>query len=505
MATRTYDSKQEQFFLYNPRQVLPEDHLCFFIDDAVEKLDFSLLPDRSRTPGKPEYHPRLKTKVILYGYLTGTFSSRKLAAACREQIPYIFLTREQYPDFRTLNEFRRQNLDFLIHLFVEVILIARELGMVRLGEIGIDGSKIQAAASPRGVRNWEELLKLRERIRTELEHAVELDRQEQDGGGDASCSKLRNPQERLKEIERALQVLEQSGQKAVSLSDPESAMMREQKVIRPAYNCQASVDIESGLIVGADVSCSPADTYELVPQLEQVEQVTGVIPQRVLADNGYYAAENLVELERRGIEGYIPDQGQALEATLRAQGKEVPPRPFDKSKFTYDSQTDTYTCPLGKTLKRKAVYKNGYTIYKGTHCRDCPRKPECSPKALGRSICRHKNEVSMERMRQRMDSPQGKKLYRKRLARVEPVFAWIKSVTGFRRFRLRGRKGALKEFLLLCIAHNLKKIATHIGQRKKQEAEKAEPTKFWSALLVLLEQFGRIITLMLNFPQHAMP
>jgi transposase len=500
MATRPYESKQELLFIYNPREALPEDHLCYFVDDAVEMLDFSALPDRSHTPGMAEYNPRLKAKVFLYGYLTGTFSSRKLAQACREQIPYLFLTRGQCPDFRTLNEFRRQNLGFLTDAFAQVILIGKRLGMVKLGEVGTDGSKIQAAASRRTLMTKDELLALRERIRKGLEEAVELDQREDgkdtssDGEGKLPL-KLRNPQERLKQIQRALEVLEETGHKAVSLSDPESAMMKEHGVIRPAYNCQATVDIESRFIVAADVSRSPADTYELMSQLEQVERVTGETPEKALADNGYYAAENLVELERKGIEGYIPDQGQALAATLKSRGKEVPPRPFDKSKFTYHPDTDTYTCPFGKTLVVKTRQKKaGYTIYKCSHCRDCPHKPQCVPKAVGRLICRHKDEVSMQRMRERMDSAEGKKLYGKRFARVEPVFAGMKWIAGFRRFRLRGRTGALKEFLLLCIAHNLRQLARYLRNIRQAGADRAGKA---SAFSVFVDQLGVFIALML--------
>jgi hypothetical protein len=370
--------------------------------------------------------------------------------------------------------------------------------MVKLGAVGLDGSKIQAAASARNLMNREELLKLRERIRNELEQAVECDRQEdiEDKGTQRASAlplKLHNPQERLRQIQRALDVLEERGQTAVNPSDPESALMREHGIIRPAYNCQATVDIESQIIVAADVSCSPADTYELIPQLEQVQQVTGSAPEKVLADNGYYAAQNLVELEDRGIKGYIPDQGQALAATLESRGKEVPERPFDKSKFAYNPDTDTYICPLGKPLERRTTYKSGYTIYKGTHCRDCPHKPQCSPKALGRSICRHKDEISMQHMRERMDSKEGKKLYGKRFARVEPVFAWMKWVTGFRRFRLRGRTGALKEFLLLSIAHNLRQIAKHIKKLRQSAADREEIRRILSLFVFILDLFGALI------------
>jgi hypothetical protein len=167
--------------------------------------------------------------------------------------------------------------------------------------------------------------------------------------------------------------------------------------------------------------------------------------------------------------------------------------------FTYHPDADTYTCPLGKTLVvTQRQKKAGYTIYTCAHCRDCPHKLECSPKAVGRSICRHKDEVSMQRMRDRMDSAEGKKLYGKRFARVEPVFVQTKSVMGFRRFRLRGTTGALKEFLLLCIAHNLRRLARHMRSITRAGAHRAETGKIASALSVLIDQLGAIIALMLQ-------
>jgi len=168
MATKSYDPNQNLLFIPTPHNALPEDHLCYFIDEVVEKLDFSCLPDRSKTPGNPEYDPRLKTKVLLYGYAAGVFSSRKLMAACREQLPFMFLTRGQYPDFRTLSDFRKDNLEFLADAFVQVVRIAKQMGLARMGAVAIDSTKIRATASQRTFQDKEQLLKLRRKITKEL-------------------------------------------------------------------------------------------------------------------------------------------------------------------------------------------------------------------------------------------------------------------------------------------------------------------------------------------------
>ena len=468
MATRDYTPNQQLLFLCTPQDVLSEDHLCYFIDEVVEKLDFSLLPDRSTTAGRPEYDPRLKTKVLLYGYATGVYSSRKLMTACREHIPFMFLTRGQFPDFRTLSDFRKDNLEFLADAFVQVVRIAQRIGLVRLGTVATDGAKVRATASGRTFKDKQKLLKLRKRVAKELLEAVQIDEQEDaHGGSEGSSAKLpqgmRTHTERLKKIDRALEELEQSGRKKVSLSDPESVVMKHQggKGFFPSYNCQISVDTESQVIVAASTSRKPVDSEELAGQLDKMESTTGKKPDKVLADNGYYTVENLLELERRGIEGYIPDQLQAEEMTLKAHGKEVPERQFDKRNFVYDAERDLYICPLGKELVRDRK-QQPYTLYRCNHCRDCPRKPECATGKSNRAVCRHEQEGSMQRMRRRMDDEQGRKLYRKRFTTVEPVIAWMKWAKGFERFRLRGKLGAEKELLTYCIGHNIKQIAKHI-------------------------------------------
>lgn len=477
MATKHYDPEQHLLFIAAPNDALPKDHLCYFVDEVVDKLDFSSLPDRSKTAGRPEYDPRLKTKVLIYGYASGVFSSRKLMAACREQLPFMFLTRGQYPDFRTLSLFRQDNLEFLREAFVQVVRIACQMGIAKLGVVAIDSSKVRANASQNKMMDKSRLVRLRKKIEEELCEAIAVDERE-----DARFGKEKTgcemPQgcdkqsERLRQIDRALEELEQTGYKKVSLTDPECSQIRDHGQVRPRYSCQATVDVESKVIIAADVSRSPADSHELLGQLDQAESNTGKVPPKVLADNGYYVAEDVAELEERGVEGYIPDGEQAREAKLLWRGESADKSQFAKKNFVYDPEADTYTCPLEQTLVRKSSKDYPDPQYRCSHCGDCPRKPECAPKAVGRTITRNQHEASMERMRKRMDSEQGKNLYRERFNAVEPVFAWMKWATGFDRFLLRGKDGALKEYLLYCIGHNIKQIAKHLGNNDSPEANR---------------------------------
>jgi len=476
MAQRPYEQDQNMLFIYTPHQALPEDHLCYVLDDIMTKVDFSSFPDKTSTPGEPQYDPRLITKILLYGYSTSVFSSRKLMMACREQLPFIYLTRGQTPDFRTISDFRKDNMEFLCSAFVQVVHIAQRMGLAKLGVVAIDGVKIRANAAQRKALSKKRLLELYKKVKEELQNAVALDEGEDARLGRRKTAEelpehLRTQARRLEQIKKAMESIEETGYQKVSLTDPESSQMRNHGQVRPHYNCQITADVESKVIVAADVSRAPTDYEELRPQLDQTCSNTGQKPEKVVADNGYYTIDNLADLEQREIEGYIPSGPQARDAKLRAQGKEVPEHPFEKTKFHYDEQRDVYICPLGKELIRRTKGgAAGRITYRGRDCKDCPRKSECARKHSCRSINRTTHELAVETMRLRMETEEAKLMYRRRLT-IEPIFGWIKWAGGFRRFRLRGKSGALKEFLLLCIGHNIKQIAKHLKTLDLQEAK----------------------------------
>jgi transposase len=476
MAQKQYDSIQHMLFIYTPHQALPEDHLCYLFEEIVDQLDFSSFPNHINTPGEPQYDPRLMTKALLYGYITGVFSSRKLMSACREQLPFIYLTRGQTPDFRTISNFRRNNQEFLGEAFVQMLAIAWRLGLAKLGMVATDSVKIRANAAQKKVLSEKRLLQLREKAQKDLQEAILLDEREDAQLGSRKTGmelpeNLRTQARRLKQIDQALQSLRETGYQKASLTDPQSAQMRNHGQVLPHYSCQITTDVENKIIVAADVSRSPADCHQLVPQLNQTKENTGEQPEKVLADNGYYTIENLVELERRGIEGYLPSGPQARDAKLRAQGKEVPDRPFEKSKFRYDKEKDIYMCPLGKELSRRGKIKNGRARYQASNCKDCPCKPECTPKRVSRSITCSVDEAAVEAMRLRMESEEGKAVYQKRFS-IEPIFAWFKWARGFRRFHLRGKDGAIQELRLLCIGHNIKQIIKYLRSLDPIEAKR---------------------------------
>ena len=205
MALREYNPTQQVMFWLPPRDVLPEDHLCFVVDEIVEQLDLSIFPDKTETVGAPAYHPRLLIKVLFYGYATGTFSSRGLMRAVRENIAYTYLTRQQFPDFRTISDFRKDNLPVIKDIFIQIVRVSREMGMVKLGRVAIDGTKLKANANKEKTYTEDELKKEIEEIDKALKEGIRIDEEEdnkhgRNNSGEEMPEKLRKSYRRIEKL-----------------------------------------------------------------------------------------------------------------------------------------------------------------------------------------------------------------------------------------------------------------------------------------------------------------
>jgi transposase len=476
MALREYSPKQKIMFWLPPQDTLPEDHLCFVVDEIVEQLDLSYIPDKSGTVGAPAYDSRLLIKVLFYGYATGTFSSRGLMKAVRENLAYTFLTRQQFPDFRTISDFRKDNLPAIKDIFIQIVRVSREMGMVKLGRVAIDGTKLKANANKEKTYTEDELKKEIEEIENALREGIEIDCEEDkkyggNNSGEEMPGHLRRSYQRAEKLKSAINELKSKGTRRINLTDPDSKCMHEGKY-EMDYNCQASVDDEKGIIISADVTTSPADQTQLKPQVEQIEVNTGKLPEKLVADAGYHSVNNLSYLEEKSIDGYIPDADQARAKKRKYKGKG---QLFHKNKFRYIKEEDVYLCPQGKELTRWLYHKQQrLTIYRGEGCKVCISRGLCTRSKCGiRLISRHDNEEILERMRIKMESEEGKGEYRKRGMTIEPLFGHFKENLKFRQFYCRGRLKVLGEFLLLCIGYNIKKIAI-IEKRRASYPEGTE-------------------------------
>jgi transposase len=468
----TYTYCQEQQLLFPPRikDKLPDDHLAVVINDVVETLDLTSLYHKVPSEGHPSYHPKMMLKILIYAYATGTFSSRKIAKALYESIPYIYLSAWQTPDFRTISEFRKENLEEFKALFKQVVDICNRLGMITLGHVAIDGTKIKANASD--AKTYDER-RIEKEIETLIKHATVTDEKE-DGRYGAQCTgdelpqEIRKRQDRMKKLKELKGQLSCSSQEKINRTDPDARFMKTTSGIKTSYNVQVAVDEAWMVITAHDVVNEASDVNQLNAIAGQSIETTGQTMKQLSADSGYSSGENLHKLEEKEIDAYIPDREYQL---MMRTGKDSRDERFHKANFSYNEKEDTYTCPAGKKLRfsyfQKGTGKEPLRMYKCSDYQACPYGSQCTKNKTGRTIARHPYEKELKAMRQKLSSPEGKAIYDKRKRIVEPVFGIIKSVMGFTSFLLRGLGKVKGEFSLISIAYNLKKIASYLKERGK--------------------------------------
>ena len=467
MSFKEYNQDQPFLLPLSLHDFLPEGHLACVINAVVNELDLGELYDRYSDMGCSAYHPQGMLKVLFYAYATGERSSRLISHRVRSDVAYMYLAALQRPDFRTINRFRKDNVDILKGLFVQIVRLCAEMEMVSVGMIAIDGTKLKASASYRKTMKATELdkqiLEIDEQIEAMLKESEDTDNREDKEMGEGksvyeSSVNIKDKRTFKERLQRAKERLEETKAKEINLTDHEAAtMLHKGYRPEPSYNGQIAVEGKSGVIVAATLTDNPADYESLKELTEQTEENIGERPAEVLADSGLSSYENLQYLEDKGIEGYIPDQKMASIHKGTCKHPE-----FHKSRFIYNEGNDTYTCPMGKTLAFKNFLKRegkpDMRIYRCMECTDCERKRECT-KAQQRAISWDPREFLMQKMRARLGTKEGKQKYAKRKYIVEPVFGDMKFNRNMRMLLLRGKLKAAGEFMIMCIAHNLKKIA----------------------------------------------
>ena len=432
---RAYLPEQDLLLPPSLRDWLPEGHLAYFVADMVDQLDLSAMHAvyEKEMRGQPPYDPRMMTKVLLYGYCVGVFSSRRIQKRLQEDIGFKVLAAGNEPDFRTISDFRKIHLEALRGLFEQVLEMALESGAVKLGRVSLDGTKVKANASKHKAMSYgrmkEKQRQLREEVKQLLAQAEAADEEEDrrygNRRGDELPEELQRRETRLAKIQQAKKVIEQrarekaaaEGKSAAQVkqakpddkdqynfTDPESRIMKGADGFVQGYNAQAAVEPEMGLIVGQLVTQAANDKEQLKPLLEAIEAQSGHRPEAILADSGYCSEENLKHLEsadepEKKIEGYI------------ATGKQK----------------------------------------HGEYRQPCRRGP--LPKGATR----------VDRMRRKLQTKVGKAVYAARKCVVEPVFGQIKQAQGFRQFVLRGIHKAKGEWALVCLSHNIRRL--HAAQQ----------------------------------------
>jgi transposase len=420
---RPYQPDQILMLPPSLQEWLPADHEVYFVVDLTNALDLSeIYGSYGEERGYPPYHPLLMVRLWLYGYMRGIRSSRKLARALREDVGFRVLSAGNEPDFRTLADFRKRHIDAIENLFLQVLKLCQEAGLVKLGHVAIDGTKIRANASKHKAMSYsrmvEEEKRLREKIRQLLAESDAIDAEEdalhgRDRRGDELPSELADRQSRLRKIQEAKRALEEAAEAAAeaagskatepkdkdqrNFTDPESRIMPspEKGTFIQAYNGQLAVDAEHQVIVGAELTQASNDKQQLIPMLEATIDNCGEIPTACSADAGYFADEAIQAIEACGIEAYVaPDR-------------------------------------ISHREWREAQSPRG-------------RIPQ--------------NASTADRMRRKLHTKRGRAEYDKRKVTVEPVCGQLKIVQGLRQFLLRGVRKCRGEFLLACTAHNALKL-----------------------------------------------
>ena len=420
MRTKTFRPYDQDSLLLMPPSVrdwVEPDGLAAFISDLVDELDLApFLAAHDEPRGMPPYHPALMLKVLLYGYATGVRSSRRIEERLSSDVNFMFLAGQARPDHKTIGEFRRRHLSAFRALFLQVLALCDKAGLVKLGRVALDGTKIRANASRHRAMSYGRMVtretELAAQVNTILREAEATDAAEDklygDARGDELPPELRTREGRLRKIREAKEALEREARERTgdpealpepsaqrNFTDPESKIMRSRtEGWVQAYNAGAVVDEKAQVIVATTLSADPTDSRSLPNLVNAVEANTGKRPKRLLADAGYCSADNIDHLKAAGIDGYI------------ATGRE--------SHGPASSSSPRGRIPSGLT--------------------------------------------PTQRMARKLSTKAGHAHYARRKAIVEPVFGQIKEAGGFRRFSLRGLGSATGEWQLVCAVHNIGKL-----------------------------------------------
>jgi transposase len=501
---RPYSNKELLLFPPSVGDYLAKDDLAHVVDEAVETIDLAPYYRKISPVGNPAFDPALMIKVVFYGYCVKTYSSRKIQDRIHKDVAFIYLAGMQKPDFRTISDFRKNNLKELKNSFVEIVRICHRLGMTQLGNISLDSKVMKANASVKRTYDEKELIKERQELEKAIEEYLQKanktdDEEDEKYGSDKHGNELpediRDKESRIKKIRQIAQELKQAEQELknsdlekINLTDPDSQIQKGKGGKYPGYRAQIAVDSKEQVIVTNDVTNQQYDTDQLVPMVEQIVQNVQQIKEpnnatadknqdtllkiKLLADSGYSSGKNLSDIQQNkkleNIDPYIPDKN--YQAKLRGKNTRED-LPFSKSKFVFDEH-NKLLCPEGKELNFSGTRtrRNGEIerVYQcpGSICRSCKHFRKCTPNKNGRSIQISENELLVHKMRKKLSTPEGKQIYSKRMITVEPVFGNLSQNLGFREFLLRGLEKAKGEFSLMCSAHNLLKIARFLREQK---------------------------------------
>lgn len=442
-----------------------EDNPVRFLDAFVDKLELGELGFQHAVPaevGRPAYDPGDLLRLYLYGYLNRIRSSRRLEKEAARNLEVMWLIRKLRPDFKTIADFRKDNSGAIKRVCREFTLLCQQLDLFGGELVAIDGSKFQAVNSKGRNFSARKLKQVIEEIDAKIEaYLKHLDQRDVEEARVAvpRAAEMKEQLERWRErkqvYENCQQQLQQSGEKQISLTDPDSRKMSMGHESQIGYNVQVAVDAKHKLIVEHEVTTAVTDQGQLTLMAERAKRTLGVDRLEVLADMGYYDGAEVKKCEQQGIMAYIPKPLTSANTKLGLFGKE---------RFHYDTDKDVYVCPAGEELRyRFGTKEKGRAIryYSTSACGRCALKAQCTRNKRNRRITRWEYEDVLERMKQRVD--QHPELMRQRKMIVEHPFGTIKRWMEQSFFLMRGKNKVSAEMSLTVLAYNLRRVITLIG------------------------------------------
>jgi len=501
---KRYDQQQIMLLPPSLEELVPKTHPVRVVNDVINRINIAPLHAAYQTKGTSSYHPQMLLKVLVYGYVSNIYSSRKLETSCKESVYFMWLSGMNFPDHNTINRFRGVRLkDALRNIFEEVVLLLAHEGLLSIEEVYTDGTKIEANAN-RYTFVWKKAIQTnKEKMKKQLTQIWEYAQSVNDGDDlpdppdfttidkekvQDTVNKLNEVLSKKENIDKKLKaklnyvtknypanIARYEAQEAIlgdrnsfSKTDTDATFMKLKEdhmrngTLKPAFNVQISSSNQ--YIVNYTIHPNPTDTTTLTGHIAQHEKSFGSAPKIVTADAGYGSQENYSLLESKGVTAYVK-YGMFDKQQSANFGKK---HPFSADKLFYNEQKDCYICPMGQQMdyigdnhrKTSTGFIQTSRKYQAKKCYGCPLNGACH-KSKGDRVIQVNVELESQKKRAHnlLNSEDGIAHRKKRCFDVEPIFGNIKHNHGFKRFMLRGNEKVAIEWGLIAIAQNIRKKA----------------------------------------------
>ena len=456
-------------------QYVEKENPVRFIDAFVDSLNLEKLGFKHSIlaeTGRPSYDPSDLLKLYIYGYLNQVRSSRKLEKECHRNVEVMWLMKKLTPDHKTIADFRKDNVDCIKGVFKEFVYLCRSLDLYGAQLIAIDGTKFRAVNSRSNNLNEKTVAqRLKQTEEKIAEYIKELDSNDANDSEEDENAKTDELKEKISQLEEKKQQYEHiqdqmkaTGQREVSLVDPDSRLMRvNSQRLEVSYNIQTSVDAKQHLIVDYDVINNSTDHHQLVPDALAAKETLGVDALDVLSDKGFYVEKDIADCESNGIRVFMPIP--AVLSPYKSIG--VPEPEFYSDKFVYDAAKDAYVCPAGKELTFcKCVYKNEPQrgrVYRTSSCAVCVFRSKCTRNKRGRTMVRSEFDGAVDNLRVRLSTCEGKAKLRLRRMLAEHPFGTMKRAFNQGYVLLRGLRKVKGEVGFTMLAYNIRRAINILG------------------------------------------